>query len=246
MPFPLAHPAAVLPLRSYGSCRLDFPALIIGSLSPDFAYCLGRLHVAHLHVAQLSHRFLAGSFGFDLPVGLLVAVMFYQFRRMFFGILPTPYRDAIMRHWRRTVGPGLVIISLLIGAWTHILLDSMTHEDGWLVEHLPVLQGHVLGLQKDALTIHQVLYYACTFVGVTCVALSYLGWLESVPGLAVAGGPPAKWVWALVSAIAVLLVAAASRKPDPWVGLLPAGILTVLLVIGFVIVTPRPIAETGT
>jgi len=192
-------------------------------------------------MAQLSHRFLAGSFGFNLPVGLVVLVMFYQVRR----VLPTPYREAFIVPCQRTAGLGLVIISLLIGAWTHILLDSMTHDDGWLVERLPVLQCPVPGLGKDGLTVHQLLYHVCTFAGVTWVALSYLGWLESLPGLAVAGGPPAKWAWALVSASAVLFVAAASRGPNPWLRLIPAGILTVLLVVGFVIATPRPMASTG-
>ena len=38
MPFPLAHPAAVLPFRRYCSRWLNFPALVIGSLVPDLGY----------------------------------------------------------------------------------------------------------------------------------------------------------------------------------------------------------------
>jgi hypothetical protein len=46
MPFPLAHPAAVLPLRRYCPKYLSFPVLIVGSLVPDVGYCLGRLNAS--------------------------------------------------------------------------------------------------------------------------------------------------------------------------------------------------------
>src|SRR5437762_2617545 len=58
MPFPLAHPAAVLPLRRYCPRFLSFPALVIGSIAPDFGYCFG-----DLNVEDLSHR-SPGSPGF--------------------------------------------------------------------------------------------------------------------------------------------------------------------------------------
>ena len=38
MPFTLAHPIAVLPFSRCRYCH--FPALVIGSLSPDFVYFL--------------------------------------------------------------------------------------------------------------------------------------------------------------------------------------------------------------
>jgi hypothetical protein len=61
MPFPLAHPAAVLPLRRVQA--LCFPALVLGSLTPDFGYLFADL-------SRLSHHLL-GSLLFCLPAGLL-------------------------------------------------------------------------------------------------------------------------------------------------------------------------------
>jgi hypothetical protein len=49
MPYPLAHPAAVLPLRRLCPRRLSFPALVVGSLCPDVGYPLG--------VSRFSHSF---------------------------------------------------------------------------------------------------------------------------------------------------------------------------------------------
>jgi hypothetical protein len=241
MPFPLAHPAAVLPLRRYCPWKLSLPALVIGSLSPDFAYGFGPLHLD-----WLSHRFLAGSFGFCLPVGFLVLVAFYLVRRPLLGVLPAQYRQVFWPFCQQPIGPApAIVISLLIGAWTHILLDSMTHEDGWLVEHLPVLQGFVPWAGKHGLRVYDVLYYACTFAGVTWVALFYLRWLEKAPGAPAASVPAAKWGWALMLATAALFIAAACRGPHQSLGLIPAGLLTVLLVVAFISVTTRPMASTA-
>src|ERR1035441_6750811 len=120
MPFPLAHPAAVLPLRRYCPRYLSFPALIIGSLSPDFGYLFG-----HLHVDWFLHRFWAGNFGFCLPVGLLVVWLFYLARAPLLKIHPDPYRELFWPLCRRPAAPWPVLpVSVLVGAWTHDLLDS--------------------------------------------------------------------------------------------------------------------------
>ena len=88
MPFPLAHPAAVLPLRRCCPRYLSFPALVIGSLCPDSGYLF--------HAGNFSHRFLAGSFGFCLPVGLVLVLVFYGVRRPVIGILPASYRRLLL------------------------------------------------------------------------------------------------------------------------------------------------------
>jgi hypothetical protein len=71
MAFPGAHPAAVLLLRRYLPWCLSFPALIAGSLSPDFGYLFRAMHAD-----WFSHRFWAGSFGFCLPAGHLIVWAF--------------------------------------------------------------------------------------------------------------------------------------------------------------------------
>ena len=240
MPFPLAHPAAVLPLRRYCPRPLSFPALIIGSFSPDLGYAFGPLHVG-----GFSHRFLAGGFGSCLPVGLVVLVASYLVRRPLLGLLPARCRQVFVPLCHRPIGPSLaILVSLLIGAWTHILLDSMTHEDGWSVKHVPVLQGVVPWPGKHGLRVYDVLYYACTFAGVTWVALSYLGWLERAPGAPAPGAPAAKWGWALMLASAVLFIAAACRGPHRSLEIIFAGILDVLLFVGFVLATLRWLTAT--
>ena len=66
MPIPIAHPAAVLPLRRYCPSWLSFPALVAGSVSPDLAYLFGPLKVD-----DFAHGWRT-SLVFSLPAGLLL------------------------------------------------------------------------------------------------------------------------------------------------------------------------------
>jgi hypothetical protein len=230
MPFPLAHPAAVLPLRQYCPRQLNFPALVIGSLCPDAGYCLGRL-------GEFSHRFLAGSFGFCLPVGWLLVLLFYLARRPVVQRLPARHRQIFEPLCRRPAGsPFLIIVSLLLGAWTHLFLDSLTHENGWFAGHLPALQT-IVAFGDCRGRVCDLLYDACTFAGVVYVALIYLNWLERTaesPGWIF---PGFKWVAALMLATLTLLLSFANRKVAPALGLAAIGVLTATLIAGFLAVT---------
>ncbi len=232
MPFPLAHPAAVLPLRRFCPRRLSFPALVLGSLCPDIGYCFGPLRLE-----VFSHRFLAGSFEFCLPVGWLLLGIFSLLRLRVVKCLPARQRQCWEPLCRRALGsPAVIVLSLLIGAWTHILLDSVTHEHGWLAGHLPVLQEKVVAAGYQV-RVCALLYSACTFGGVVYVAMSYLSWLErtmAAPGWSVPGFKP---LVALAVGGVALLLSRVSQTASPPVGIVSVGVLSALLVIVFLTVT---------
>src|SRR5580704_9645611 len=128
MPFTLAHPAAVLPFRRFCPRFFNFPALVMGSLSPDVGYCFGSLDVE-----EFSHS-LAGSIEFCLPVGVVMVGLFYGLRHPIIEALPERHRNFFLPVCRRSISSSfVVIVSLLIGIWIHLLLDSFTHKRGWLV-----------------------------------------------------------------------------------------------------------------
>src|SRR5690349_24053985 len=115
MPFPLAHPAAVLPLRRYCPRFLSFPALVAGSLSPDVGYFF-------TGVDSFSHSFL-GSFGFSLPVGMLGLLFFYGLSAVLARHWPVFHRRVILPFSEDPPGSVVaIVISLFIGSWTHLLL----------------------------------------------------------------------------------------------------------------------------
>jgi hypothetical protein len=188
---------------------------------------------------------MAGSFGFCLPAGLLMLLVFYLVRSPLVGILPAPYRSAFLPLCQRPVGsPFVIVVSLLIGAWTHLFLDSITHEDGWLVGHLPVLQSSVPWVGNHRLVIYDVLYAGCTFSGVAWLAVGYLHWLERAAGSPAPTPRGMKWGCALLLASSILLIALASRGAHHLVGIFPAGIIAALLVMGFLLAAGRRLSSS--
>ncbi len=199
MPFPLAHPAAVLPLRRYCPRWLNFPALVIGSLSPDFSYLFGE-NVG----GRVGHRFV-GSFEFCLPAGIVLIVLFYTLRSLAVRLLPQHYQRALLPLCQRPAGSLLaILISLLVGAWTHLLWDSFTHTDGWFVQHLPVLQSVVVKVGSRTARVCHVLWYGCSFAGVVWLFLEFERWKQV--GVAGGGGVSSKEVLRDAVLVAILVV----------------------------------------
>ncbi len=176
MPFTLAHPAAVLPVRRY----LPFSALIIGSLSPDFEYLL-RL----AGVSRFSHT-LSGVFYFCAPVGLLVLWLFHRFiKRPSWLLLPIFVRRRIVpaQHFKFWP-PGrllLLIIALIVGALTHVVWDSLTHEYGWVVERYPTLQASVYTIAGHDLKLYKLFQYGSSAFGLLILLIFFVRWLLKQP-----------------------------------------------------------------
>ncbi len=120
MPYPFAHPAAVLPLVPLMG-RLAVPsALAIGSVAPDL------WHLVPLANRADSHS-LAALLWFCLPVGLLAYALFHLLLKQPLIALLSPRLGALAceglpkAHWHA------VIVSLLVGALTHLAWDALTH-----------------------------------------------------------------------------------------------------------------------
>src|SRR5687768_5125244 len=116
--------------------------LVIGSMAPDFEYFI-RMRVKSIY----SHSFI-GLFWFDLPVTILFAFVFHNVvRNVLTSNLPTflvsrltiynafDWRAYFKRHY------VIVIISALIGSFSHIAWDSFTHEDGFVVKRIAYLSS---------------------------------------------------------------------------------------------------------
>jgi hypothetical protein len=229
MPFPLAHPAAVLPLRRFCPRYLSFPALVIGSVTPDVGYLFGRWDLD-----SFSHTAL-GSLGFGLPAGLLLLGLLYGLRAPAVRLLPERQRQAFEPLCRRPLGaPLVVVVSLLLGVWTHLMWDSFTHTHGWLVEHCWVLQAPVVSVGPFTVRVCHFLWYGCSFVGVAWLFVAFEDWRRNA---ATAAAPAqatglAKWRGAVLVAGLALLAGAMHHLVGhaPGIGLTAASCL--LLVIG--------------
>jgi hypothetical protein len=231
MPFPLAHPAAVLPLRRYCPRFLSFPALVVGSLSPDAGYCLGPLNADNF-----SHSLL-GSFIFCLPVSALMFCLLCWLRRPFVEILPYRLRKAFRPLCDRRPGPFLaILISLLAGIWSHDLLDSLTHKNGWLVEHWPLLQTQIGHIAHRRVKVCHLLWYGASFAGVAWLCLTYERWRLASDGATTRMSGMAQWGTALVVGLLVLPIEALHHLVRNPLGISLVAVLSLLLVAAVVLV----------
>lgn len=172
MPFTFAHPAASVPLRRLLGQYGVLSALVIGSLTPDFAYFLP-LEIPR----SASHSFL-GLLWFCVPIGLLTYILYHVFlKRPLLWLLPLGVRRRLSRDisTARTLPttPWLaVVVSVLCGATTHIVWDAFTHVDGLGVTALPLLQRELFAVGTYSVYGYKLLQHGSTVVGLALLA----GW----------------------------------------------------------------------
>jgi hypothetical protein len=91
------------------------------------------------------------------------------------AVLPSPHRQALHSlTGPRLHGWGAIALSILIGAWTHILLDAMTRESQIVVMYLGPLQDEIETLQRNGLRFSRLLWVALSLAGLAWLALAYL------------------------------------------------------------------------
>jgi hypothetical protein len=226
MPFPLAHPVAVLPFRRFCPRFLDFPALVVGSLVPDLGYLFGPLHLD-----EMSHQ-LRGSVVFCLPLGIITLALIYGLRSLTLRKLPKACQPGFLQlPWPPLSSPGIIVVSLLVGIATHLFLDSFTHKDGWLVERLPVLQMSLGSVAGRTVRVRSLLWYALSFVGVALVFMTFRSWQQASSPALPADSTKAGWPGAVLVAIAVLPIELAHHLLRDWRGMLSVACVTLLLLL---------------
>lgn len=170
MPFTLAHPAAVLPLRHLRGLRTA--ALVIGSMVPDTPYYLPVPH----RVAFDTHT-LTGSYLIDLPLGIILLAAALLLREPLTALLSARARwlclNALEPFRQRPSEWLLAPLAILIGVWTHLLWDSFTHGDGWIVHRVAALRRIVVIGGYEVQVCH-LLQYLSSVVGLALVLWWYL------------------------------------------------------------------------
>ena len=175
MPFPLAHPAAVLPFRRFK--HLNFSALLIGAITPDLSYCLERYDLD-----DFAHT-VRGCFGFSLPVGWLAVLIFQAVRDPLVKLLPAPHRQALLQSFRKPNPAWFAVpLSVLIGAATHVFWDSFTHEVGWFVERSTFLQMKLFTIDGHHFRMYRLLWHVSTWAGLFLLCRAYLQTLKERTG----------------------------------------------------------------
>lgn len=164
MPLTFAHPAAVLPF-SRKSMYINFLALVLGSMSPDFEYFLhGKPHSVYGHT-------FSGFILFNLP---LVIIVYFLYKACIHRALITHLPSIFQDHSTPKVSANILVKSIvflysaLLGMLTHVVWDSFTHIGGYVVLKLPFLTYTVSMLNLN-IPIYKFLQHGSTMVGIILI-----------------------------------------------------------------------------
>lgn len=183
MPLTFAHPAAVIPLM-----RGPFvpAALVAGALAPDLPYFLRALRIP-VSAQSWWEPFLNATTTHDWPGAVTVAMPLALLLYLAVAACGRPARwalpaDSSAEATRRASMPlwlVWVVLSLALGVLTHVVWDSFTDSDGWVVQNLAALRADAVGSVAWA----RLLQHLSTVVGLTvllAVAWRHRGaWLTS-------------------------------------------------------------------
>lgn len=177
MPLTFCHPAIVLPLKKIQPKWFSMTGLIIGSMSPDLEY-FTRMKIEATH----SHLFW-GAIYFDLPIALVYCFVFHLFVRnilikhlpyflkeRFAEFLDFDWNNHFKTHWL------IVIVSIIIGTYSHLFWDAFTHEWGFFVKLIPALQ-EVWFNNPIEVKGYKFLQHFSTFIGAIFIAI----WIYYMP-----------------------------------------------------------------
>jgi Domain of unknown function (DUF4184) len=202
VPFTLAHPAAILPLRRFKPLRTV--PLILGAMAPDFRDYLPW----EVRSALPNTHTLRASVLVCVPMCLLVLGALYLLREPLTALLSPRARwlclSAVEPFGRRASEWLIAPLSILVGVWSHLLWDSFTHGNGWMVRHLAWLRAP-LAIDGSYITVNQVLQYLSSVAGLAVLALWYWRLPAPQPRAVRSGRPPAGPVLALCLAAAILI-----------------------------------------
>lgn len=168
MPLTFAHPAAVLPF-SRNSKYVNFLAMVLGSMSPDFEYFL-----RGMPYGEIGHTFI-GFVAFNLPI-IVIVYFIYQtcIHRTLFSHLPSILQDTYSQKpsSTRVLKVFVFLYSALFGMLTHVVWDSFTHLEGFMVKNLSILT-YTVHIFDSNIPIFKFLQHGSTMFGITAI-VSYM------------------------------------------------------------------------
>jgi len=172
MPFTFSHPAIVLPLTYLPRKWFSLTGLVVGSVVPDFEYFIRMKSFSHY-----SHT-IKGIFWFDLPLGILLAFIFHNIvRNSLFSNLPLSLKSRFSvfksYNWNEDFKRNwvVIIISIVIGAASHLFWDSFTHGNHFFVNSIPSLETKIAIADKN-IQLFRILQHVSSIFGAIIIAFS--------------------------------------------------------------------------
>ena len=129
---------------------------------------------------------LLGIFLVNIPAGLTVLWLFHAVLKYpLLSLLPITHQQCLMPlatpfyfvPWRRF---WFIVLSVPVGALTHIVWDSFTHY-GWRVQQLPVLRTPVIEMDQKVVRVPHLLQQGSTLLGAALLFYWHWRWFKPAP-----------------------------------------------------------------
>lgn len=162
MPFTPTHILAIVPAACLFR-QLPFSALAIGSMTPDLPLFFPFADYAQTHSST-------SVFTTCLPMGMLSFILFQGVMKApLIALLPVAIQTRLSEYSRPLLLPSLgfflsVAVSILIGAYTHIVWDAFTHDGRWGIQLVPFF-GRSLSVGNWSLPVYKIAQYGSTIIG---------------------------------------------------------------------------------
>jgi len=167
MPFTFSHAAVALPFLK--NKRVSATGLLIGTFAPDLEFFF-RMRMQ----SEISHKF-SGVFLIDLPLSILVVLLFHQIiKKPLLTNLPLFFQQRLetlkYSDWLSYFNKNktTVFFSFFVGVLTHLIWDSMTHWDGYLV-----LRSTFLNEKISHVACYDILQYLSSLIGLFFISLYF-------------------------------------------------------------------------
>ena len=177
--------------------------MVLGSMAPDFEYFLrGRPS------AEIGHT-LIGFLTFNLPIVVIVYFIYHTWiHKTLWSHLPSILQESPVQKTNSSNVLRVVVLlySALFGMLTHVVWDSFTHLNGFMVRKLSILTNTIQVFDFN-IPIFKLLQHGSTIVGILII-LSYM-YIRARKNKYNDKGlikPKQKWMyWSLIAVVALLL-----------------------------------------
>lgn len=176
MPFTFAHPAAVLPLKKHLGSFGVLTAMVIGSMTPDFVYFVP------IGIDGRASHSIPALFWFCMPSGLFIYLVFHRWlRQPLVSLLPRSVQTRIVTtsaHCRLRDLPA-ILVSLFVGAVTHLAWDSFTHANSPWQSLRPILDLELFAVGSYQVFVFRALQHSSSILGMMAIAWWIRRWHAS-------------------------------------------------------------------
>ncbi len=209
MPLTISHPAASILFAKTG---LPLSALVVGSMMPDLPY-----YIFSYSLDTFSHS-IPGLVIFCLPAGLLSLTIFHKILKFpSFSLLPYPLQQRVFKHLTSFSFLPIkhllaILLSILIGAFSHVAWDSFTHSYGWVVRHYPFLQTPIFHVGPLSFPLYEFLQHLSTIIGIVLIIIWTSYWfkqstLADIPSRSSFTAPHKKIIFPIMCLVAFSIAA---------------------------------------